>query len=243
MAPKFQVKLGSDWKDYSPEEDKILKRAFMAGFPTCKFHLRGQNYEYSFGTKMTQKNVGSGKERSIRAPHKWKQPSKPIVPPGKTTVINVPKGSPGTTIQVPYPGKPGAFIAVNVPASAKAGQAMLVPVPEEAMITASGEAHPDRKKGEGSTGWSTGASVAAAGAGGVGIGAAAVGGAILGMHVAEHGVDATVDAAGEGLDAAGDAIGDAAGDAGDALADFGADAGDFFVDAGEDIGDFVMDLF
>merc|ERR1712178_102844 len=50
-------------------------------------------------------------------------PKKPLVPPGKTTVVNVPRGAPGTTIQVPYPGMPGAFIAVNVPKSAKPGQA------------------------------------------------------------------------------------------------------------------------
>jgi len=243
--PSFQVKLGKDWKDYSKEEDKILKRAFMAGFKNCKFHLRGQNYEYTF-QGMKQINKDTGKEREIRPPFKWKAPSKPIVPEGKTTVINVPAGSPGTTIQIPYPGKKGAFIAVNVPASAKAGQAMMVPVPDEAMITATGEAHPDAKAGGGGGGgggWSTGAKVATGGAVGVGVAGAAVGGAILGMHVAEHGVDATVDAAGDLAGDAGDVIADVAGDAGDAIADFGGDAGDFIVDAADDIGDFVMDLF
>merc|ERR1740127_274423 len=53
---------------------------------------------------MVQMNKGTGKSRAIRAPNKWKAPSKPLVPPGKTTVVNV-----------PYPGKAGAFIAVNVP--------------------------------------------------------------------------------------------------------------------------------
>merc|ERR1719247_327863 len=80
---------------------------------------------------MVQVNKGTGKSRAVRAPNKWKAPTKPLVPPGKTTVVNVPRGAPGTTIQVPYPGKPGAFISVNVPASAKPGQAMLVPVPDE----------------------------------------------------------------------------------------------------------------
>merc|ERR1719352_117276 len=79
---------------------------------------------------MVQINKGTGKSRSIRAPNKWKAPKEPLVPPGKTTVVNVPRGAPGTTISVPYPGVPGAFIAVNVPASAKPGQAMLVPVPD-----------------------------------------------------------------------------------------------------------------
>merc|ERR1719502_1357846 len=78
---------------------------------------------------MMQLNTDSGKERKIRQPLKWKAPTKPLVPPGPTTVVNVPPGSPGTTIQVPHPRVKGAFICVNVPASAKPGQAMLVPVP------------------------------------------------------------------------------------------------------------------
>merc|ERR1719272_1964097 len=104
---------------------------------------------------MMQINKETGKSRSIRAPNKWKAPKKPLVPPGKTTVVNVPPGSPGTTIQVPYPGKPGAFIAVNVPASAKPGQAMLVPVPDaptstRATATGASAASPAPRSG-----WST----------------------------------------------------------------------------------------
>merc|ERR1740133_251345 len=84
---------------------------------------------------MVQINKDTGKQRSIHQPKKWKAPSKPLVPAGPTTVINVPRGSPGTTIQVPHPGVKGAFISVNVPASAKAGQAMLVPVPAAAAVS------------------------------------------------------------------------------------------------------------
>merc|ERR1719199_989630 len=87
---------------------------------------------------MVQINTNTRKERQIRAPQKWKAPSKPLVPAGPTTVITVPPGSPGKTIQVPHPGVKGAFIAVNVPASAKPGQAMLVPVPSEVAVTATG---------------------------------------------------------------------------------------------------------
>merc|ERR1719199_312103 len=78
---------------------------------------------------MVQVNRDSGKERRIRQPKNWRPPSKPLVPAGPTTVITVPAGSPGTTIQVPHPHVKGAFISVQVPTSAKAGQAMLVPVP------------------------------------------------------------------------------------------------------------------
>merc|ERR1719502_453624 len=89
---------------------------------------------------MVQINVDTGKERQIRAPENWQAPKAPLVPAGPTTVITVPAGSPGTTIQVPHPGVKGAYIAVNVPRNAKAGQAMLVPVPAEAAITATGAA-------------------------------------------------------------------------------------------------------
>ena len=230
---QFQVKLGCKWQDYCNQEDKILKRAFMAGFPNAKFCLRGQNYEYDF-KNMVQVNKGSGKSRSIRAPNKWKAPKKPLVPPGKTTVVNVPRGAPGTTIQVPYPGKPGAFITVNVPKSAKPGQAMLVPVPEYPTYApaATTGGHGSGASPAARAGWSTGGKVAAGTAAVVGVGAAAVGGAILGDHIAEHGLDATIDAAGDGL-----------ADAGEAIGDFAVDAGEFVVDAAEDAGDFIMDLF
>jgi len=230
---KFQIQLSGNWQDYSHDEDKILKRAYMAGFPQCKFSLRGQNYEYHFGTdkgRMRQINLGTGKSRPIRAPRGWKAPSVPLVPKGETTVVNVPRGGPGTEIMVPYPGQPGKFIKVNVPASAKVGQAMLVPVPPVSQA-ATQEASSGSGR-SGGDGWSTGAKVAAGGAAVVAVGGAAVGGAILGEHIAEHGVDATVEAAGDGL-----------ADAGEAIGDFVVDAGEFIVDAAEDAGDFIMDLF
>jgi hypothetical protein len=227
---KFQVKLAGEWKDYSREEDKILKRAYMAGFPTAKFRLRGQNYTYHF-PRMVQINRDSGKERCIRQPKTWKPPSKPLVPAGPTTVVNVPHGSPGTTIQVPHPLVKGAFISVNVPASAKPGQAMLVPVPREAAVSATGTAASETTKGS-SGSWTTGGAVAAGTTATVGVFGAAVGGVVLGEHIAEHGLEATVDAAGEGIE-----------DAAEATEDFAVDAGEFVVDAAEDLGDFVMDLF
>merc|ERR1719261_736823 len=178
---------------------------------------------------MVQINRDSGKERKIRQPMKWKSPSKPLVPPGPTTVVTVPPGSAGTTIQVPHPRRKGAFISVNVPASAKPGQAMLVPVPSEVAVAATGSPAPTKGS---SGGWSTGGKVAASAAAVVGVGGAAMGGVILGDHIAEHGLDATVDAAGDGI-----------ADAAEATADFAVDAGEFIVDAGEDVGEFVMDLF
>lgn len=235
---KFQIKLGGHWQDYEAGEDKVLKRAFMAGFPNAKFSLRGQEYVYDF-KRMTQHNKQSGKDREIRAPHKMQPPSAPVVPAGPTTVITVPPGSPGTTIMVPHP-KGGGFIAVNVPPSARPGQAMLVPVPPQAIPSGPGGAPPAAPVKKDKGGMSTGAKVAVGGAV-VGVG---VGGALLGVHMAEHGAEATGemlgDAAADAGDAivdAGEAIGDAAVDAG--IVDFAVDAGDFIVDAADSAGDFI----
>merc|ERR1719310_1283814 len=116
---------------------------------------------------MVQCNTDTRKERQIRAPRNWKAPSKPLVRQGPTTVITVPSGSPGTTIQVPHPGVKGAYVAVKVPRNAKVGQAMLVPVPSEAAVTVAGSPVKSDKKTSSekaekkSSGWSTGAKVAA----------------------------------------------------------------------------------
>mmetsp|Transcript_89448 Transcript_89448/g.253411 ORF Transcript_89448/g.253411 Transcript_89448/m.253411 type:complete len:237 (+) Transcript_89448:53-763(+) len=233
----FQVKLGGEWKDYAKDEDKILKRAFLAGFPNAKYALRGQHYEADFN-KMQQKNMDSGKSRDIRAPHKWKPPTAPITKAGPTFCITVPPGAPGTTIQVPHPREKGAMIAVNVPPTAKVGQAMLVPIPEGApsalpAAEIKGEYKPvepadakEKKK------WSTGAKVAAATGGALVVGGLAVGGAVLGEHIAEEGWDATM------AD-----LGDIATTAGEGIADGAEAAVDWVGDAAETAGDFIMDLF
>jgi len=244
-AKMFQVKLSGNWQNYNSDEDKVLKRAYLAGFPNAKYTLRGNGYVINF-KDMQQLNTKTGKSREIRAPYKWKPPSAPLVAAGRTFVVKVPPGGPGSIIQVPHPDKKnckGQFVAVNVPASAKVGQAMLVPIPQGAPATVtsvepsaaeaaevaklSGDEQKDKKAG-----WSTGAKLAAGGAGIVAVGGLAVGGAILGEHIAEHGLDATVDAAGDGIV-----------DAEEAIGEFAVDAGEFVVDAGEGVGDFIMDLF
>mmetsp|Transcript_67150 Transcript_67150/g.132406 ORF Transcript_67150/g.132406 Transcript_67150/m.132406 type:complete len:240 (-) Transcript_67150:207-926(-) len=234
----FQVKLSGEWTNYSPEEDKILKRAYLAGFPNASYDLRGQSYEVNFGT-MKQKNKISKKEREIRPPHKWKAPAAPVISkPGKTFCITVPPGAPGTTIQVPNPSDKKTFIAVNVPATAKVGQAMLVPIPDgppaelpAAQIQGAYEPveHKDEKEKKK---WSTGAKVAAVTGGAVVVGGLAVGGAVLGEHIAEEGWDATM------AD-----LGDVATTAGEGIADGAEAAVDWAGDAAETAGDFIMDLF
>uniref|UniRef100_A0A7S2BPV5 WWE domain-containing protein n=1 Tax=Alexandrium andersonii TaxID=327968 RepID=A0A7S2BPV5_9DINO len=233
----FQVKLGGEWKNYDKDEDKILKRAYLAGFPRAMYALRGQNYEVDF-KRMAQKNQGSGKQRDIRAPHKWKAPEKPITTAGPTFCITVPPGAPGTTIQVPHPGDKTQMIAVNVPATAKVGQAMLVPIPTGppaalAPQDIQGEYTPqeptdekEKKK------WSTGAKVAAATGGVLVVGGLAVGGAVLGEHIAEEGWDATMAE-----------LGDVATSAGEGIADGAEAAVDWVGDAADSAGDFIMDLF
>lgn len=251
----FQVKISGAWQDYSEEEQKILKRAFMAGYPHAKFNVRGQQYEYNF-QRMVQKNLGTDKEREIRAPHKWQAPSKPIVPPGRTTCVKVPPGSMGTTIHVPHPDDARQSIAVRVPNSARPGQAMLVPVPPlgkgkgkgkgggghaPAAAPAGGAAAAPAAKAR--SGWSTGAKVAAGTAAVAGGAALGVGAVVAGESIAEHGLEATVDAAGDGIAGAADATGEALGDAFEHVVDGAEVAGDFIVDAADHIGDFVMDLF
>lgn len=242
------MKLAGDWKDYKGNEDKILKRAYLAGFPNAKYKLRGQQYQVDFAG-MTQMNVRTGKKREIRPPYKWTRPPKPIVPAGPTFCIKVPPGSPGTTIQVPHPKKKSVMIAVNVPAGAKVGAAMLVPVPPlpdpaEAPAPAADPIPAEAEKKESGGGWSTGAKVAAGGAAVVALGGAAVGGAVLGEHIADvGGWDAAMEDLGDVAADAGEAIADTAEDAGEAIAGAAEDAGEWIAGAAEDVGDFVMDLF
>jgi len=244
-ADHFQIQLSGEWKDYKGNEDKIIKRAYLAGFPNAKYKLRGQQYEVDF-SKMTQTNNKTGKSRTIRPPHKWKQPEKPIVDAGPTFCIKVPPGSPGTTIQVPHPKDKTQYIAVNVPAGAKVGAAMLVPVPDiskgsapiAAPAAAAAAPAADEKKG-----WSTGAKVAAGAAGLVAVGGLAVGGAVLGEHIAEVGWDEAMADLGDIAEDAGEAIVGAAEDAGEAIAGAAEDAGEWIAGAAEDAGDFIMDLF
>jgi len=237
-APSFQVKLSGEWSNYSAEEDKILKQAFLSGSKKAQWKFRGQQYETNFES-MKQKNQASGKERDIRPPYKWKAPAAPLISkPGPTFCISVPPGAPGTTIQVPNPKNKETYIAVNVPSTAKIGQAMLVPIPEgpPAELPASeikGDykpvVHTDEKEKKK---WSTGAKVAAVGGGALVVGGLAVGGAVLGEHIAEEGWDATV------AD-----LGDVATSAGEGIADGAEAAVDWAGDAAETAGDFIMDLF
>ncbi|CAE8735808.1 unnamed protein product [Polarella glacialis] len=253
-AGSFQVKLSGEWKDYAKDEDKILKRAYLAGFPHARYTLRKQKYEVNF-RDMQQKNLASGKSRQMRAPHKWSQPAKPIVEAGPTFCIKVPPGSAGTAIQVPHPRAKGQFITVNVPASAKVGQAMLVPIPKvdpaapapapapapasaPAPAAPSAPSAPAADKG----GMSTGAKVAT-GAAVVAVGGLAVAGALLGEHIAEEGWDATMADLGDVAEMAGEHIVDAGETAGEAIADAAGDAGDWLAGAADDVGDFIMDLF
>jgi len=214
----FQVELAGKWEDYKGEEDKMLKRAFLSGFPSAKYKFRGQTYIYDFNNK-TQTNEQSGKKRSIRPPTKLKRPAAPISGGGKSKFVKVPPGKAGEVIYVKHPEHKGEKFPVTVPATGGAGGAMLVTVPEK------------EKKG----GWSTGARVAAGatagGAAAVGVAGAAIGGVMLADHLAGGDEGMIGDLA--------DGIEDVAGD----IADGAEEAVDWVGDAGGDVGDFFMDLF
>jgi len=239
MSTRFQVELAHVFKDYSKDEDKILKRAYLAGFPNAKFKYKKFEYEVSF-KDMTQKNAQTGKTRKIKAPSGLEQPSAPIVAAGPTTCIKVKPGQPGTQIEIPHPQDKTQKIKVDVPESAKPGQAMLVPIPklsakaeapapvaEAPPAEAPAAAAPPEKKG-----WSTGGKVAAGTAAVVGVAGLAVAGAVLGEHIAEDGFDETMAGIADGFEEAGDAIVDGA-----------EAAGEWTEGAAEDAGDFIMDLF
>jgi len=255
-ASKFQVALSGHFQDYSPEEDAILKRAWMVGNPNVKYNLRGQQYIYDF-EKMQQINKETGKGRPIRKPHKFPDmPTSSVLPTGPMVVISVKKGQPGTCIQVPDINNPGQFVPVYVPPAAKVGSKMAVPMPAKGQTVAQVQDKQKKydeqiKQKKKSGQWSTGGKVAATGAALVGVGAVGVGGVILGDHLAGGDMagdlaDAALDV-GEAIGDVGedaiDAIGDFGEDAIDAIGDFGEDAIDWFGDAGEDVGDFIMDLF
>merc|ERR1712060_816297 len=135
------------------------------------------------------------------------------------------------------------LVAVNVPATAKVGQAMLVPVPTgepkpvevvepdapQAAAVSKMEEGPEKEAAKKK--WSTGAKVAGVTTGVAVIGGLAVAGAVLGSHIAEEGWDATIADLGDMATSAGDGITDAA----EHVADFSADAVD-------STGDFIMDL-
>jgi hypothetical protein len=244
---RFQVQLGGKWEDYSVEEDKILKRAFMSGFKGAKFSLRGQHYEYDLA-KNKQINKGTGKVRQIRPPNGWRAPSAPIVRPGKTQNVTVKKGQPGTTLTLKHPD--GGFYLVQVPAGAKVGQHMLVPVPDKP----DAETKEKAQEKSGGSGWSTGAKVAA-GTAAVGVGAAA---GVAGVLIAEHGLEGAGEIVADAAEDAGEAIVDGVEDAAEAIGDWVPDAAEaigewvpdaaedaveWIGDATEDVGDFFMDLF
>mmetsp|Transcript_88099 Transcript_88099/g.139207 ORF Transcript_88099/g.139207 Transcript_88099/m.139207 type:complete len:296 (+) Transcript_88099:68-955(+) len=248
-AMKFQIKLGNEWKDYSKQEDCILKRAYLIGQPNVKFNLRGQRYTYDF-REMKQLNVDTGKHREIRPPHVGvKPPKKPLLPTGPMVVLKVESHMPGKMIIVPDPNNPGKMINVFVPPRARPGQKMAIPVPGKGESVHA--VHERQKKHEERIGWSTGAKVAAGGAGLVALGAVGVGGVILGDHLAggelasdigELAVDAAEDI-GDGVTDAVEAVGDWVPEAAEDIAEFAEDAIDWLGDAGEDVGDFIMDLF
>jgi len=259
---KFQVQLEGQFADYGPEEDAILKRAFLVGRPKALFHLRGQDYEYSFD-RMLQRNLNTGKERKIRAPRGMVPPAKPILPPGPMTVIVVPADA-GESIEIEDPNNPGRKLTVMLPAKAKKGSQLAVPLPEK------GEEVEAAAKRQGQ--WTTGGKVAAAGAA---AGALAVGGVILGEHLSGGAVSEwaaaspELAAAGEWIEGAAEDVADwvepaaaeagawaegaaedagewvagAAEDVGDWAAEAADDVADWIGSAGADAGDFVMGLF
>lgn len=236
MASSFQVQLAGEWKNYSRQEDRVLKTAFYAGQPCAKYRLRGQMYQVSFARPMQQRNLTTGRARAIRPPHKARAPATPLVPAGPTRFVTVPKGHEGTTLHVKDKG--GRTLEVQLDKAPKPGQTVAIPMgpPPAAEAGVKGK--------DGKSGWSTGAKVAATTAGVVGAGALVAGGVVLAetTDIGDWAADAAADA-GEWAEGAGEWVADAAEDAGEWVVGAGEDAGEWLGDAAEDVGDFFMDLF
>lgn len=236
-AAKFQIKINSEWHDYDDDEDRVLKGAYLAGFPNARYTLRGQRYECDF-ERMVQRNATSGKSREIRPPYKLRSPTATVigtlVPKGGTTVVTVLPGAPGTTIEVPHPRLKGEFISVDVPATAKVGQAILVPIPaaSDAMrarpiptptppvvapAPTPAATRPSAKK------------VVSCVAGAAVVGGALWAGGVFAEHIGEDGWDATMSDMGDVLEE------DIVGGTEEAFKSIG--------DAGDSAGDFILDLF
>lgn len=113
----FQIQLGSDWQDLSPEEDAELKRAWGASEPKAFLTSRGQKYEIIFAS-MEQRNLETGKTRKIRAPHRWST-TRPAAssrrPVGRASAGGyLDAGGPlAATAAPPQPGAAAAPAAIN----------------------------------------------------------------------------------------------------------------------------------
>merc|ERR1719221_1984735 len=250
-AGRFQIKLSGDFKDYEPEEDAVLKKAYLVGQKNCRFQLRGQSYEYSF-VNMRQTNLGTKKVREIRPPRNMPQPASPLLPAGPMVVITVKRGQAGKEIEIDDPNNKGKKIKVNVRPGAKAGQKMAVPVPE---VGESVAAVAEKQKKH------SAAAQLALGVGGVAaVGALAVGGVVLGDHltgghlgvadaaegyaedVAEWAPGAA-EGAGEWATGAAEDVADWAEGAGEWAEGAFEDSVDWLEGAADDVGDFVTSLF
>jgi len=223
---KFQVKLSGEWTDYRPDEDAVLKRAYMVGQPNVRFSLRKHHYEYDF-KNMTQKNMSTHKVREIRPPYGVQPPSSPLLAPGPMTVISVPPDLPaGSTITINDPNNPGQQVQVAVPPGAQPGAKIAVPLPNKGESV---EDMKDRQKGH-----STGAKVAMGAAGVAAVGGLAVGGVILGDHL----TGGHLGTAGM-VESTGDWVSGAAGDVADWTSTAAGDAADWTSTAAGDAGDWV----
>lgn len=244
----FQVMLDGKWTTYEKTEDGILKRAYMSGHKKAKYNLRGSRYEYDF-IRMKQRNLESAKERDIRPPYKMKPPSKPLIPSGPTMIVKVPPRSSGTLIQVPHPSDKSQMICVQVPRKARAGQAMIVPIPSlsrrpvgHVPTPTSGRISiPAPSAPPASSGYAPQAPVASDSSAAI-LGKKSCGKDVVGVGLAGAGLVG-------GCAVAGALIGDAVAESGgmDDIIDTAEvafeDAGDWLLDVGEDAGDFIMDLF
>jgi len=137
----FFAKVDDRWLQYKPEVDELLGQAYCGGLQKVIFSVRGIMYKFDL-EHMQQTNLGTLDAAEMRAPHNLPRPVvaqrccswdkvKSAFSHRSVYVVRVPRGSPGTIIEVPHPKKLGKAMRVGVPKDAHVGQALFLPVPRK----------------------------------------------------------------------------------------------------------------
>lgn len=171
----FKVKVEGNFRNYGPETNGLLSRAYIAGFPSVRAYVGGQFYKFDF-KRMKQRNLYTGEDSEMLAPiGAPKKEYSRLFGERSVLAVRVAPGSAGDTVKVPHPRKLGKALTVDVPIGATSDQIMFVVMPRQwkkkfALTSAA--------LGFGG-GAAVGAAAAAGGNAGIAGGATAAGGAIV----------------------------------------------------------------
>jgi len=129
----FKARVDDHWQPYVKEVNELLRGAYVKGYPSVRFCVKGQMYKFDF-KRMVQKNLLTGETFPMCAPLGLMAPERGWFSP-PVFVVAVQPGAPGTTIQVQHPKKLGKTLSVAVPKDAQPGIVMYVQVPQSELRT------------------------------------------------------------------------------------------------------------